>query len=213
MTVSTTVELQQAGLIKKLQTVFGKMAGLQAEVSVPAASGPDATPAAADPGSKGGGGDTSSGPGANSGNGGGGGVLSGLLGLSRAAAAKAGSLAAGLAESLPPIKFQLEIVITRLEAELMLWTAPPPSDRLWFSFTAPPKVQMTTQPVLANRVIRYSVLLGQVSSLVKGKLLKAINRQLVCEPVNLLMGECGMCASHAASQDQSPSRQPPPMKH
>ena len=178
MTVSTTVELQQAGLIKKLQTVFGKMAGLQAEVVVPASSGPDASPATAEPGSKGGSGNNSSGPGGN-GNGGGGGVLSGLLGLSRAAAAKAGSLAAGLTESLPPIKFQLEIVITRFEAELMLWTAPPPSDRLWFSFTAPPKVQMTTQPVLANRVIRYSVLLGQVSSLVKGKLLKAVNRQLV----------------------------------
>ena len=51
--------------------------------------------------------------------------------------------------------------------------------RLWFSFVAPPKVEITTQPVLANRVIRYSVLLGQVSSLVKGKLLKAVNRQLV----------------------------------
>ncbi len=73
--------------------------------------------------------DGGSGAAAASGNGsnnGGGGVLAGLLGLSRAAAAKAGSL---LTESLPPIKFELEIIITRFEAELMLWTAPPPSDR------------------------------------------------------------------------------------
>jgi len=46
---------------------------------------------------------------------------------------------------------------------------------------AAPKVEMTTQPVLANRVIRYGVLLGQVSALVKSKILKAINRQLVSD--------------------------------
>jgi len=61
--------------------------------------------------------------------------------------------------------------------------SPPPSFfcRLWFSMVAAPKVEMTTQPVLANRVIRYGVLLGQVSALVKSKILKAINRQLVSD--------------------------------
>ena len=59
--------------------------------------------------------------------------------------------------------------------------------RLWFSMVSAPKVVMTTQPVLANRVIRYSVLLGQVSSLVKSKILKAINRQLVSHELRHLI--------------------------
>lgn len=63
------------------------------------------------------------------GGGGGGSLLSGLLGLSRAAAAKAGSLAANLTENLPRVPCQLEICVTRFECELMVWAPPPPSDR------------------------------------------------------------------------------------
>lgn len=142
MTVSTTVELQQAGLIKKLQSTFGKMAGLQADkgASVSASlatSSPESlksTSVSLEQSVEAGGGG-SGGPAATaqaggrrvSGTGGGGGLIAGFV---RAAAAKAGSIAAGLTEAaLPPLKFELEIVITKLEVELMLWVAPPPSDR------------------------------------------------------------------------------------
>ena len=131
MTVSTVVELQQAGLVKKLQAAFGKKAGLQQPQQEGGAGGASAGAGANDEGAPAG--PSASGMAAGStctgGSSGGGGMLAGLMGLGRAAAAKAGSLAAGLTESLPPIKFQLEIVITRFEVELMLWTAPPPSDR------------------------------------------------------------------------------------
>lgn len=53
----------------------------------------------------------------------------GLLHLKRAAAATAQNLATNLAESLSRVPFQLVISVTKFEGPLMLWVAPPPSDR------------------------------------------------------------------------------------
>jgi hypothetical protein len=47
------------------------------------------------------------------------------------------------------------------------------------SFVAPPRIEVSTQPILANRIIRYNLLLNQVSALVHRKLIKALNKQLV----------------------------------
>jgi hypothetical protein len=38
---------------------------------------------------------------------------------------------------LPP---QLVVEVTKLEGSMLMWLPSPPSDRLWISFLAPPKV-------------------------------------------------------------------------
>ncbi len=55
----------------------------------------------------------------------------------------------------------------------------PPPCRLWYAFLAPPKITLSARPVLGGRVLRYGALLNRVSALLRAKLLKAVNRQLV----------------------------------
>jgi hypothetical protein len=44
----------------------------------------------------------------------------------------------------------------------MVWAAPPPSDRVWYCFETPPRIDISTRPVINNRIVRYWALLGQV---------------------------------------------------
>lgn len=51
--------------------------------------------------------------------------------------------------------------------------------RLWYAFGSPPNIEITAKPVLGNRVLRYSVMLARISSILRWKLLKALHKQLV----------------------------------
>jgi hypothetical protein len=51
--------------------------------------------------------------------------------------------------------------------------------RLWWSFAEPPVMDLNARPVLGGRVLRYGALLDRVSSTLKTRLMKALNKQLV----------------------------------
>ncbi len=55
--------------------------------------------------------------------------------------------------------------------------------RLWYSFLAPPQLDLSARPVLGGRILRYGLLMGQISQLLRSRLLRALHRQLVCTPV------------------------------
>eukprot|EP00798_Chlamydomonas_sp_ICE-L_P002615 gene2615-30938_t len=106
----------------------------------------------------------------------------GFLGLSRlrrAAAARVHGLAASLADSVANVPCQLIISFTRFEGRMVVWVAPPPSDRLWYSFAEAPKIDMVAKPVFANRVVSFNMILTRVSNVLKKVMLKALCRQLV----------------------------------
>lgn len=52
-------------------------------------------------------------------------------------------MSGGLASALVDadlLLLQLVVEVTQLEGSMLMWLPPPPSDRLWISFMAPPKV-------------------------------------------------------------------------
>ena len=142
--------------------------------------------------------------------GGGGSFIGGLIG-------KLASNVLGITESLPVIPVTVEVKITQFDGELLAWIAPPPSDRLWISFSSPPTVSLSTRPILSGRVFKYTALLHQVSSIIKKIIMKAINRQLVfpsCADIRIpfLASHLQAAEQKAAeneSQSQSQSQQNP----
>eukprot|EP00967_Tisochrysis_lutea_P101611 scaffold152595_cov18-Tisochrysis_lutea.AAC.1 len=53
-----------------------------------------------------------------------------------------------------------------------------PTCRLWYSFLAPPRIDLSARPVLGGRVLRYGAILNGVSALLRSKLLRAVHKQL-----------------------------------
>jgi hypothetical protein len=44
---------------------------------------------------------------------------------------------------------------------VLLWVPPPPSDRLWFAFVEPPNVTIKASPLIANRILKHSIILNK----------------------------------------------------
>ncbi|GMH39159.1 hypothetical protein BSKO_07057 [Bryopsis sp. KO-2023] len=105
--------------------------------------------------------------------------LRGILPLRQAFAGKAKKLAEKMAEQISKIPLRLNLKISKVEGQLLVWVAPPPSDRLWLSFVGMPKLELEAKPILANRVMKYSAQLGRVSSWLEKKLQTSFFRSLV----------------------------------
>lgn len=50
---------------------------------------------------------------------------------------------------------------------------------MWLCFASAPNVEISTRPLFGNRILRYSAVLSQVSALLKAKILKALNKNMV----------------------------------
>ncbi|GIL67571.1 hypothetical protein Vafri_20932 [Volvox africanus] len=93
---------------------------------------------------------------------------------------KAGqALASNLAGSLSGTPVEVHLQARRFECTLLLWLAPPPSDRLWLSFAEPPKMDFTVTPVLGNRKLSGALVVGRLSAWVRSKVTDGLSRAMV----------------------------------
>ncbi|GIL97777.1 hypothetical protein Vretimale_3331 [Volvox reticuliferus] len=93
---------------------------------------------------------------------------------------KAGqALASNLAGSLSGTPVEVHLQARRFECTLLLWLAPPPSDRLWLSFAEPPKMDFTVTPVLGNRKLSGGLVVGRLSAWVRSKVNAGLSRAMV----------------------------------
>jgi hypothetical protein len=61
-------------------------------------------------------------------------------------------------ESVARTTVNLEVSLTELEGNIMLWLAPPPSNNLWISFLEPPKLKLTAKPLNMHTVVQYTAM-------------------------------------------------------
>ena len=65
------------------------------------------------------------------------------------------------------VNLVLAVVVRRLEGHVLFKIKPPPSNRLWFSFSQTPKMEMTIEPIVSSRQITYTVILRQIENRIK----------------------------------------------
>jgi hypothetical protein len=61
----------------------------------------------------------------------------------------------------------LAVVVRKVEGHVFFKIKPPPSNRLWFSFQAMPKLEMTIEPIVSSRQITYTLILRQIENRIK----------------------------------------------
>lgn len=65
------------------------------------------------------------------------------------------------------VNLVLSVALRKLDGHLLLKIKPPPSNRLWFSFSQMPKMEMTIEPIVSSRQITYTVILRQIEARIK----------------------------------------------
>jgi len=73
------------------------------------------------------------------------------------------------------VSLLLAVVIRSLEGNLLLMIKPPPSNRLWFAFTAVPKMTIGIEPVVSERKVQW----GMVTRLIEGRIKELLSESLV----------------------------------
>lgn len=63
-----------------------------------------------------------------------------------------------IVESVARTTVNLEVCITELDGDVMVWMAPPPSNNLWVAFLEPPKLKLTARPLNANSLLHYGAM-------------------------------------------------------
>ncbi|ROW07130.1 hypothetical protein VPNG_07377 [Cytospora leucostoma] len=65
------------------------------------------------------------------------------------------------------VNLVLSVALRKLEGHLLLKIKPPPSNRMWFSFSQMPKMEMKIEPIVSSRQITYTVILRQIEARIK----------------------------------------------
>lgn len=65
------------------------------------------------------------------------------------------------------VNLVLSVAMRKLEGHMLFKVKAPPSDRIWFSFSQMPKIEMTIEPIVSARQITYTVILRQIESRIK----------------------------------------------
>lgn len=65
------------------------------------------------------------------------------------------------------VNLVLSVALRKLDGHLLIKIKPPPSNRLWFSFSQMPKIEMTIEPIVSSRQITYTVILRQIEARIK----------------------------------------------
>ncbi|KAE8243932.1 hypothetical protein A4X13_0g6884 [Tilletia indica] len=73
------------------------------------------------------------------------------------------------------VSLLLAVIIRSLEGNILLMIKPPPSNRLWFGFTAVPKMTVGIEPVVSERKVQW----GMVTRLIEGRIKELLTESLV----------------------------------
>ncbi|KAJ0123416.1 hypothetical protein J7T55_011881 [Diaporthe amygdali] len=65
------------------------------------------------------------------------------------------------------VNLVLSVALRKMEGHLIFKIKPPPSNRVWFTFSQVPKMEMTIEPIVSSRQITYTVILRQIEARIK----------------------------------------------
>lgn len=65
------------------------------------------------------------------------------------------------------VNLLLAVVLKRIEGHAMIRIKPPPSNRIWLTFSTMPKIDMTIEPIVSSRQITYTLILRQIENRIK----------------------------------------------
>jgi hypothetical protein len=65
------------------------------------------------------------------------------------------------------VNLLLAVVVKRVEGHAMIRIKPPPSNRIWLTFSTTPKIDLTIEPIVSSRQITYTLILRQIENRIK----------------------------------------------
>ena len=65
------------------------------------------------------------------------------------------------------VNLLLAVVVKRVEGHAMIRVKPPPSNRIWLTFSTMPKIDLSIEPIVSLRQITYTFILRQIENRIK----------------------------------------------
>ncbi|PSC67060.1 testis-expressed sequence 2 -like, partial [Micractinium conductrix] len=128
-----------------------------------------------------------------------------LGGFRQSAANKLRQLAENTAMTISRIPLRLSLTFTALEGRMVAWIPPPPGNRLFYSFVAPPHLELSARPELAGRLLKYSYHIARVSNWVEQRMRAALTKTVVFPGGGDLLLPMLLSLDHPNAADGLPS--------